>query len=100
MHVGSKVLIENVTSSNNTTGIGNSGFNGTFTVTSIISDKQFQHSIIDVDGKTHTTGDFTSDTSDRTVNLPRFQRNDLQSNLYIYRSEVISEYIKDVQDGI
>ena len=45
-------------------------------------------------------GDFTSDTSDRTVNLPRFQRNDLQSNLYIYRSEVISDYIKDVQDGI
>ena len=24
----------------------------------------------------------------------------LQSNLYIYRSEVISDYIKDVQDGI
>ena len=45
-------------------------------------------------------GDFTSDTSDRTVNLPRFQRNDLQSNHYIYRSEVISDYIKDVQDGI
>ena len=32
--------------------------------------------------------------------MPRFQRNDLQSNHYIYRSEVISEYIKDVQDGI
>ena len=32
--------------------------------------------------------------------LPRFQRNDLHSNLYIYRSEVISDYIKDVQDGI
>ena len=100
LNVNDKVNILNVNSTTNTNGIGNSGFNGTFTVTSIISDKQFQHSTIDVDGKTHTTGDFTNDTATRTIDLPRFQRNDLQSNHYIYRSEVISEYIKDVQDGI
>ena len=100
LNVNDKINILNVKSTTNTNGVGNSAFNGTYTVTSIISDKQFQHSTIDVDGKTHTTGDFTSDTSDRTINLPRFQRNDLQSNLYIYRSEVISDYIKDVQDGI
>ena len=58
------------------------------------------NSTTDVNGKTHTSGDFTSDTTTRTTDLPRFQRNDLQSNFYIYRSEVISEYIKDVQDGI
>ena len=69
-------------------------------LSAINSDKEFQHSTTDTDGKTHTTGDFTSDTSDRTTSLPRFQRNDLKSNLYIYRSEVISDYIKDVQDGI
>ena len=72
----------------------------TFTVTAITNDKEFQYSTTDIDGKTHTTGDFTSDTATRSIDFPRFQRNDLQSNLYIYRSEVISDYIKDVQDGI
>jgi len=100
LNVNDKVNILNVKSSNNTTGVANSAFNGTFDVTSIVSDKEFQHSTTDVDGKTHNTGGFTNDTSDRTINLPRFQRNDLQSNHYIYRSEVISDYIKDVQDGI
>ena len=100
LNVSDRVNILNVKSSANTTGVGNSAYNGTFTITAISNDKEFQYSTTDVDGKTHTTGDFTSDTATRTIDLPRFQRNDLQSNHYIYRSEVISEYIKDVQDGI
>ena len=100
LNVSDKVNIVNVKSSTNTIGVGNSAFNGTFEVTAVTNDKEFQYTTTDTDGKVHTTGDFTSDTSDRTVNLPRFQRNDLQSNLYIYRSEVISQYIKDVQDGV
>ena len=100
LNISDKVNIVNVKSSTNTTGVGNSAFNGTFEVTAVTNDKEFQYTTTDIDGKVHTTGDFTSDTSDRTVNLPRFQRNDLQSNLYIYRSEVISQYIKDVQDGV
>ena len=100
LNVSDRVNILNVKSSANTTGVGNSAYNGTFTITAVSNDKEFQYSTTDVDGKTHTTGDFTSDTATRTTDLPRFQRNDLQSNHYIYRSEVISEYIKDVQDGI
>ena len=100
LNVSDRVNILNVKSSANTTGVGNSAYNGTFTVTTVSNDKEFQYSTTDVDGKTHTAGDFTSDTATRTTDLPRFQRNDLQSNHYIYRSEVISEYIKDVQDGI
>lgn len=100
LNVNDRINILNVKSSANTTGVGNSAFNGTFTVTSVTNDKEFQYSTTDVDGKTHTAGDFTSDTALRSIDLPRFQRNDLQSNLYIYRSEVISDYIKDVQDGI
>ena len=100
LNVSDKVNILNVKSTNNVNGVGNSAYNGTFVVTSINSDKEFQHATTDTDGKIHNVGDFTSDTADRTTSLPRFQRNDLQSNLYIYRSEVISDYIKDVQDGI
>ena len=100
LNVNDRINILNVKSSANTIGVGNSAFNGTFTITAISNDKEFQYSTTDIDGKTHTTGDFTSDTATRSIDLPRFQRNDLQSNLYIYRSEVISDYIKDVQDGI
>ena len=100
LNITDKVNILNVKSSTNTTAIGNSAFNGTFEVTAVTSDKEFQHTTTDTDGKTHTTGDFTSDTATRTADLPRFQRSDLQTNIYIYRSEVISDYIKDVQDGI
>ena len=100
LNVSDKINVLNVKSSTNATGVGNSAFNGTFEITAITNDKEFQYTTTDTDGKVHNTGNFTSDTSDRTINLPRFQRNDLQSNLYIYRSEVISQYIKDVQDGV
>ena len=66
-------------------------------ITSTINnDKEFQHSTTDTDGTTHNVGDFTNDTSDRTTSLPRFQRNDLQSNLYIYRSCLL--YTSDAAD--
>ena len=100
LNVNDKVNILNVKSSTNTSGVGNSAYNGTFVVTAVTSDKEFQHTTTDTDGKTHNVGDFSNDTATRTADLPRFQRNDLQSNHYIYRSEVISDYIKDVQDGI
>ena len=47
-----------------------------------------------------TIGSFTNVTSNRTTLLPRFQRNNLQSNLYNYRSEVITPYISGIQDGV
>ena len=47
-----------------------------------------------------TIGSFTNVTSNRTTSLPRFERNNLQSNLYNYRSEVITPYISGIQDGV
>jgi len=100
LNVNDHVNIVNVKSTTNTTGIGNSGYNGTFKVTVISNEKEFQYSTTDVDVITHNAGSFTNDTSLRTVDLPRFTRNNLQSNYYIYRNEVITPYIKNVQDGI
>ena len=37
-------------------GVGNSAFNGTFEVTAITNDKEFQYTTTDTDGKTHNTG--------------------------------------------
>ena len=100
VRVGEKIIVKNVTSTGNTAGTINKGYNGVFTIASVIDDKTFTHSTTDVDGITHSTGSFTNDTSSRTTALPRFERNDWKDNYYIYRNDVITPYIKDVQDGV
>ena len=94
------VVIKNVKSSTNLTAVDNEGYNGRFEVTSISDAFTFQYSTTDIAGVTHTVGIFTNTTSTRNENLPRFERNDWQSNLFIYRNEVISPYIYNQQDGI
>jgi len=97
LQVNDSIIVKNVTSTNNPTGVGNSGYNGTFAVSSVVNDMTFTYAIpVGIS----TAGLFTNNTVNRTTSLPRFERNDLQSNLYVYRNEVISEYIKDVQDGV
>jgi len=100
LNVGDKVVVRNVTSSDNTAGTINVGYNGTFTVTTVTDDKTFKYSTTDTNGVTHTPGTFTNDTATRNTNLPRFERNDLTSNYYIYRSEVLSPHVYNVQDGV
>ena len=95
VQVNDTIIIKNVTDSTNPTGVGNSGYNGTFAVASVVDDMTFTYTT----SKTPAT--FTNDTTDRTLDeLPRFERNNLQSNLYVYRNQIISEYIRDVQDGV
>jgi hypothetical protein len=100
LNVGDIVNIKNVASTTNPAATPNLGFNGTFAVSAIVDDLQFQYTTTDVLGVVHGVGSFNSNINSRTITLPRFERNDLKSNLYIYRSEVIKEYIEDVQDGI
>ena len=102
LNAGDIIKVSNVVSVNNTTGKDNDGYNGTFIVSSVVSDKVFLYSdsLKDILGVSRNPGNFTDTTSTRTENLPRFERNDLQGNLYIYRSDVISEYVEGVQDGI
>jgi hypothetical protein len=95
LQVGDSVIIKNVTDTDNTTGIGNSGYNGNFAVTSIVNDMTFTYSV-----EVNSLGSFTNNTANRTTSLPRFERNDSQSNLYNYRSEVITPYISGIQDGV
>ena len=97
---GDTVIIEGVTSSDNPDAEDNIGFNGVFNVTNVIDDKTFTLPKTDNFGVFHTPTSFTNDTSQRTVFLPRLTKNNLQSNFYIYRKETITEFIKDIQDGI
>ena len=100
LDVGDQVIIKNVSSTTNTSATVNQGYNGTFLVTAVDNDKTFKYSTTDVDGVTHSVGFFTNDTSSRTTSLPRFERNDLQANYYIYRNDTIQEYEKDISDGV
>ncbi len=93
------VIVKNVTSTTNTAGVGNSGYNGTFTVTDITSNT-FKYSTTDTTGTIHNVGTFTNDVRVRNTSLPRFERSDLLTNYYIYRNETISPYIEGQQDGI
>ena len=96
LSVGSKVKVTKVTSSNNVTGAGNSGFNGTFTVSGITSACQFTVTNFgDID-----PGHFTNNTSSRTTSLPTFQRVNTKNNFYIYDIEEIREYVSGEQDGV
>jgi hypothetical protein len=94
LSVGSQVEVLNITSTNNTTGVANSAYNGKFTVTGISSTKQFSY------GVTSNPGTFTNNTSTRDSTLPRFNRKRLSGTYYIYRSQEIKSYIPNVQDGI
>ena len=62
----------NIKSGVNTTGAGNSGFNGTFHVTGITSAREFTVGIAT------DPGSFTSDTQTRTTSLPHFKRKNLK----------------------
>ena len=93
--VGSKVKINNVTSTNNPTGVGNSDYNGTFTVAGISSANTFfTQDIIS------NPGTFTNNTSTRTTALPTFQQVRANNTFYVYDVEQIKEYKAGEQDGI
>ena len=103
--VGDLITVKSIKDSTNTTGLTDKGYNGEFTVTSVPSSMKFTYSTKSEshpDGK--TIGDFgTNDFNDKAstgLKYPRFERTDLKSNVYIFRNDMISEYINDVQDGI
>ena len=92
--VGSEVELFNVKSSTNATGVGNSGFNLKYVVSGISSTKQFTV------GLSTNPGTFTSDTSSRNLNLPRFQRKRYSNTYYVYRINENQKYVTGKQDGV
>jgi len=90
-----EVTIKNVTDSSNPVGSASSGFNGQYTVTDIINDLEFQYSTGTESIPTFATNDFNTKNS----TLPRFERTDLKSNVYLFRNNIISEFIESTQDG-
>ena len=94
LKIGSQVQINNIKSTGNTTGVGNSGFNGLFTVTGISSAKQFSVALAT------DPGTFSSDTTTRTTSLPFFRRKKYSDTYYVYRLSESQKYISGEQDGV
>jgi hypothetical protein len=92
--VGSEVQIKNIKSTLNPNGVDNIGFNGTFIVTEVSSRRTFKYTL------NTNPGIFTSNTSVRTEQLPRFSRKQYNGIYSIYRSEEIKKYVKNEQDGV
>ena len=85
LKVGDEVEIVNVSPA---------GYNGTYTVTSIISAKEFTYAL------GTNPGTFISDTSNRSTSLPYFRRKKYNKTYQVYKTEEIQPYVFGSQDGI
>ena len=94
------VIIKGVTSTTNESAVDNFGYNGSFRVSDVKDSNTFTVDDVDIFDITHAPGLSNFDANVRDKTLPTLQRNDAQENLYIYRVETITPYIKDVQDGV
>lgn len=91
---GSKVVIDNVTSTENPTGVAGSAYNGSKVVIGVTSSHTFTVS------QTTDPGTFTNNTSVRTTDLPTFKTKRGDKTFYVYDVEQIKEYKTGEQDGI
>ena len=93
--LGSEVKINQVTSTVNTTGVANSGYNQKYTVVSVPKSDQFvvQMGVVN-------PGTFTNNTSQRNTSLPNFNRLRAPNNYFVYDVDTINEYKTGIQDGV
>ena len=96
----SKVKLNKIASTNNTTALDKQGFNGIFDVKAINSSKSFS---IDVP-TTRNPGAFIpnrpASATTRDQNHPNFSINEYGEVYYVYRVSEISEYLEGIQDGV
>jgi len=94
LSVGSEVELINIRSTSNTSGVPNSGYNGSYSVVGISSAKQFTVGI------GTDPGTFTNDTSARNIDLPYFKRKKFKDIYYVFRTQEVQRYVTGQQDGI
>ena len=94
LKIGNQVQLKNITSTQNTSGADNSGFNGLHVVTGISSAKQFSVGI------SNDPGTFSNNITDRSTSLPFFRRKKFTDTYYIYRLSEAQKYVAGEQDGI
>ena len=93
-NVGDRIKIKNVKSANNPVGAANSGFNGTFPVVGITSDKGFTINL------SSTPGAYINVSSTRNENLPVVSRDAFRNTYTIYTIDTIQEQVYNKADGV
>ena len=96
---GDGIKIKHVLSNRNTTGLGNTGFNGYYYVDSTPTTKTFTYK------NANNGGTFTQNNSSLRAagignTLPSFERSEYDTNYTIQDVDTVQEYIKDLQDGV
>jgi hypothetical protein len=87
LRVGDQVEIVNVTPT---------GYNGTYTIASLVSAKEFTYSL----PLGSNPGTLTNNTSSRTSSLPYFRRKKYTKTYQVYRTQEIQSYVSGIQDGV
>ena len=93
-NVSDAVIVNKVISSDNPTGVGQSGYNETYTITSVPTTKTFKVTTA------KTLGAFGNPISLRDVNLPTVSRNQYRNTYLISSVDTIQQYISGEKDGI
>jgi hypothetical protein len=96
LKVGYQISIYNIISTNNLDGSDNLGYNGTFTVFSILNSKQFTYNLKEDPG---TFGNDVNQRSNPDL-LPRFVNRGFKTTYQIYKTEEIQQYEQNSKDGI
>jgi len=94
-NVSDAVVVNKVISTDNPTGVGQSGYNETYTITSVPTTKTFK-----VTTAKTTLGAFGNEISSRDVNLPTVARNQYRNTYLISSVDTIQQYISGERDGI
>lgn len=93
LNVNDSIIIKEVKSAANPLGNDDAGFNGTFNVTNIVSDLEFEYQ------NPVDPGAFIYPEI-KDPQFPRFEKNNDNFSFYVYRREIISSYVENESDGI
>jgi len=93
--IGDSVSLNNIKSTGNPTGIGNSGYNISRGIVGITSSKGFEVNFTEND-----PGTFVSDVSTRGPNLPTVARASYKDTFTVYRVETLRAHEYNKQDGV
>ena len=98
---GNLVKIDGITNVDNTNGVSGRGYNIEAKVIKVVDNMTFEYEA-PLTLSTQPTTNFRIDKG--SINLasllPRFTKKDLQSNLYFYRNDVVTEYDEGVETGV
>jgi hypothetical protein len=93
-NISDSVTVNKVISSDNPTGVGQSGYNETYTITSVPTTKTFKVTTA------KTLGAFGNEISSRDVNLPTVARSQYRNTYLISSVDTIQLYVSGQKDGI